>query len=992
MACATLGASWFESRQVLRLVSQHSPQGSGRLFPHFVCRVAGLPVRCLESLRADASRAAYLETRDVQARLDEAREPLTEALYQAIGGLDDKKMRRALLNIRRDVHNRRLPRASHLEAAADALSPELRDRLQHFRQLGLQQRQAEAELLATCEREVIEIRGRFQHAVEDEDFRRGLLLSSRTLAGELPRYIRAPAEKPGSKARQIERSLMRYFSRMVMKSTPFGTFCAIVPGRLSSSDPSVEAPDGGTPGAEAMIFDGDPRAKSSTLRLNKAIYAQLLGHLLSRPEIRHNLHVELNPTLQLEEGKWVFLAAVDNREVFQRLPPNPVLDLVRQLFDDRPHLPLAALIDELRTNPEVEASRDEAIAFLDRLLEIGFLRFRVGIREQEVNWDRPLRKILESVDDEHAALVCGFLEDLRTQIETYAAADLDRRRQILTTLGERIVGLFDELEAKVKPWSEMPPFYEDTGGAASLELSDAQLDSRLADELADYVRLTSRIAWPRTEQAAMRHFFDTFYGSDHGPVPLLRFYEDYYREHFKAHLERQQRGPGAQQPAEPKEGEVADEEGDESPAESYDVSNPFQLELVEAIQEASKGLGGRLRELWRESPEATEITLERDDLEEVLAPVPEGRTPCRSVSFFVQTLPGFAADGETALVANGYLNGYGKYFSRFLYLLPPEIEADLVASNRELSTQQLAEICGDAGFNANLHPPLLPWEVSYPTGESGAAEEQIKTSDLTAEPDPEDPGRLRLRRGSTGHEVVPVDLGFLNPRMRPPLYQLLSRFTPSASFTMSVPESPEEMPDEPVRYRPRITYRGRLVLARRQWRIYPDAFPKRRIKETEAEYFLRLQRWREELGLPEEVFMRVRVLPIRHQPQEAEADASPAEDQAPEKPAEAPAEPAVEAGQETGEETGEETAPTPRHTVRRRVRQHLHKPQYVDFRNPLLVDLFCRVTENLENYVVTLEERLPAAEHLAHGGEDRYVTELVLQVDFPESREGTDAP
>jgi hypothetical protein len=43
---------------------------------------------------------------------------------------------------------------------------------------------------------------------------------------------------------------------------------------------------------------------------------------------------------------------------------------------------------------------------------------------------------------------------------------------------------------------------------------------------------------------------------------------------------------------------------------------------------------------------------------------------------------------------------------------------------------------------------------------------------------------------------------------------------------------------------------------------------------------------------------------------------------------------------------------------------HLGKPQYVDFRNPLLVDLFSRMTENLETFQVILEERLPGRDHL----------------------------
>ncbi len=60
-------------------------------------------------------------------------------------------------------------------------------------------------------------------------------------------------------------------------------------------------------------------------------------------------------------------------------------------------------------------------------------------------------------------------------------------------------------------------------------------------------------------------------------------------------------------------------------------------------------------------------------------------------------------------------------------------------------------------------------------------------------------------------------------------------------------------------------------------------FPGRDRQESEAGYFLRIQRWREELDLPEEVFIRI----------------------------ESPA---------LGKRPG--------------LRDHLAKPQYVDFRNP----------------------------------------------------------
>ncbi|HET9209569.1 MAG TPA: lantibiotic dehydratase, partial [Thermoanaerobaculia bacterium] len=458
------------------------------------------------------------------------------------------------------------------------------------------------------------------------------------------------------------------------------------------------------------------------------------------------------------------------------------------------------------------------------------------------------------------------------------------------------------------------------------------------------------------EQANMRHFFDEHYVSDTAsePVPLLRFYEDYYREHLEGHLERQEQLK--EQPA----GDADEERDTETFAR---LSNPFRLELVEKLNEARHGLVRRIRKLWRAAPAAEEIVLERRDLEELAAGLPDLEAPFRSVSLFVQFVPG---DRETRdrIVLDEVLGGFGKYFSRFLYLLPEEVEKDLVASNRRLTRSELAEICGDASYNGDLHPPLLPEEIAYPTAEGGGAREQISVADLMVEPDPRRPFRVRLVNATTGREVIPVDLGFRNPRLRPLLFQMLSRMTPAAAFVLNPPVEPEEPEDggpeagsevsNRVVHRPRVSYRGRLVLARRRWTLPKAHFPGRDRRESEAGYFLRIQRWREELGLPEEVFIRIvdlkgesRVRPEKMWP---------------------------------GQVPPGRTAPGKRPGLR----DHLIKPQYVDFRNPLLVDLFSRMTENLETFEVILEERLPGRDQLISSGEERFVTEMILQVDFPE--------
>lgn len=910
-----------------------------QFFPHFVCRVAGVPAGGLEDLVAVESVAFSHALRKSEAELAQLRGPLSEALFEAVGGLEDPVLRRDLLRLKRDVHNLRPLDPSDLERVPQSLVPDL----ERYDRLTRSLRQAEARFEACFEAELARIRRRFQEAVADGDFRNGVLLASTTLFDEIERYTKADAGQPGAKARQVERSLLRYYTRTAVKTSPFSTFCAIVPGLLRDD-----------PAQGGAGFLGNPREKSSVVRLNKAMVPFLVQAITARPAVRLHLPVELNPTLRRMDGRWLFLTGAGRREVFQHLAPHPVLDLLLDLLKEPGPRPLGALAEALLE--EVEASEDTITAYLNRLLDAGFLRFRLGIREQDLDWDRSLCRLLEGLEDDLARRTVLFLQEYRRLADAYAEASLERRR----ALSERVAALVDGYFASVEETEGWLPgtetLFEDAGGKARLVLGLGDL----GDLLAEYARLIRPFIWLLGEQANMRHFFAEHYGSETGsetgsePVPLLRFYEDYYREHLEGHLERQEQLQV--QPA----GEA---DGERDPETFARLSNPFGLELVEKLNEARHGLVRRIRELWRAAPDAEEIVLERRDLEELAAGLPDLEDPFRSVSLFVQLVPG-DRENRDRIVLDEVLGGFGKYFSRFLYLLPEEVEKDLVASNRRLTRSELAEICGDASYNGDLHPPLLPEEIAYPTAEGGSAREQISVADLMVEPDPRRPFRVRLVNATTGREVIPVDLGFRNPRLRPLLFQMLSRMTPAAAFVLNPPVEPEEPQDggpeagpevsNRVVHRPRVSYRGRLVLARRRWTLPQTLFPGRDRRESEGGYFLRIQRWREELGLPEEVFVRIvdlkgesRVRPEKMWP---------------------------------GQVPPGRTSPGKRPGFR----DHLVKPQYVDFRNPLLVDLFSRMTENLETFEVIFEERLPGRDHLISSGEERFVTEMILQVDFPE--------
>ena len=87
----------------------------------------------------------------------------------------------------------------------------------------------------------------------------------------------------------------------------------------------------------------------------------------------------------------MFLTAIDSREVFQRLANNEVLQLIAGAHPGRRRAPtLGELIAALSADPQIEATPEEAEAYLDKLIEIGFLRFHTGIREQDSRLGHPL--------------------------------------------------------------------------------------------------------------------------------------------------------------------------------------------------------------------------------------------------------------------------------------------------------------------------------------------------------------------------------------------------------------------------------------------------------------------------------------------------------------------------------------------------------------------------------------------------------------------------
>jgi hypothetical protein len=247
-----------------------------------------------------------------------------------------------------------------------------------------------------------------------------------------------------------------------------------------------------------------------------------------------------------------------------------------------------------------------------------------------------------------------------------------------------------------------------------------------------------------------------------------------------------------------------------------------------------------------------------------------------SVAVFCQLSFDKSSSAARLIMRHGdFLPGYGKYFSRFLDAVPDVLLHATRRMNNELTSSCLAEICNDADFNANLHPPLLESQICVPPGYVAQELREIECRDLMVRRSRSGDG-LDLLDAQTERVVFPVDLGFQTALARPALVQFLARFSPTYAFNPPLPDlhsNHDSANTRSVECRPRITLEGQVVLARRRWSVPEELLPSSGRNESAADYFLRVNLWRQKLGLPVSVYAKVRNPPSGVRMADAGSDA-----------------------------------------------------------------------------------------------------------------------
>lgn len=239
--------------------------GRVAVFPHFICRISGLPAGSVDRLRADRCLQIVSKLLSIEQDIATGRDQISAILHTAIGGLEDQRARRALLQLRRHLYNGRCWSDPELGALKSYVAAQGWGDVVAFNGLVAARSALVTDLRESYRSDVAAIRRQIRRLVGQQDFQKGLMLSSEVLFEQLQRYLRS-CDVLTAQEERIERGILRYLTRMATKATPFGAFCTVLAGRVIQTRP------GGASNAGGMALRGHLCAKESRVRLNKASF------------------------------------------------------------------------------------------------------------------------------------------------------------------------------------------------------------------------------------------------------------------------------------------------------------------------------------------------------------------------------------------------------------------------------------------------------------------------------------------------------------------------------------------------------------------------------------------------------------------------------------------------------------------------------------------------------------------------------------------------
>jgi len=888
-----------------------------QIFPHSLVRYAGMDYRAFDEFKLEGATEILQKNQHILREKARLKLLICDGLYDLITAQTADENRQPLINLKRQIYNDKKITVQKLEASAHLFPVELALELKNYLSLEQSISNFHTANRTDFEHQLFRHQKKLQQLALAPSLQNGLLLSSPVLLEQLPGYLLKEPDAYRQKEQRITFSLLRYLSRMCFKTSPFSTFTYTGLMHLSQEQAGTTA-----------AFSKKVQHK---IRLNNGLFEYLKSILVHHPRINELMMVRLNKTATINAQKIHFLINFNNIESFQQLPATGLPLLIFHYFrNEQQVLNLAQLGEKISASIE-NASSVAIKTYLFKLVAAGLLELEMETSSINPKWDEQLLEFFHKTDskDPDIRQLINLFEQLRQFKSAYSEGNTAARTAILETAEHQFAatlkglqhtaGLtvppkdlhqnsesnpaaaFEALNFNPHHFSGRQLFYEDCYTPEPELLNEVLINefTEKADQLLNHL---SPVDLFRNERRKMTDFFLEHY-PENATVKVTDFYRAYY-----FHVKKPEK---------------------ESRATS----------TLTAPDEWEKAISIKLKTLTAGKPDA--IHLNHQFFEPFSTSKPVKRQYSRAL--FVQFYPTASTHPEERESMSGVINsvlpGMGKVSGRFLPLFTPEVSVDFFNYNSQLHPTILkAEINDASSFNANIHPPLLDYELALPGGNKSYPEhQQIQIDDLVLSFDQEK-DFLKLSYGEK--QVYTYDLCLESFYNRSNLYQLMAHFNeeeklflpPLISLVDTHYMNPEEEQAEEILSLPRITYEKTVVIRRKTWRIKTGSIPVQQVSESDYDYFIRLNEWRLKEELPVNIFLFLRKQSFF-------------------------------------------IKPLIRKEAKKAGLNDDYKPQFISFEQPLLIELFKRLLSRAGDHVI-IEEMLP---ELPSENQSEPVKEYLLQ-------------
>ncbi|MGH7202893.1 MAG: lantibiotic dehydratase, partial [Candidatus Levyibacteriota bacterium] len=800
-----------------------------QLFPYLLLRIAGGSYEEFKKTELKKTPRIITDISNLQKKQDQIKEQLSKQLYETIATTKDAKTRQVLIKVRRDTFNDR-PITYLSDEVQRTLAKSLQKLLKNYRSLYEKMQMLEKKGEELYAKEIEQSKKVFVKLLQKPNLQNGLLLSSDTILESIRKYIASHPEKKQTISKE-ERSFMEYVSRMYTKPSPFSTFTHVGLGTFGNSN-------------DTLLSASKKMKVKSHVQLNHALYQYLFGLLVQHKEIRRFLPLKLNFTIKREEDRFVFLTNNRNLESFQRITTTPSLEIFYEIMHAKETWIYNDFIAEIVRRKIINAAQGDIEAYTDKLIAFGFFEFDLGVSGADRNWDVKLGEIVLPLTKETQVVkqLVTVLKQVKKLASQYEQAPPQQREKQLRKAYDifknacDLLGATEPVKKTIKNpqdsqkdeifqrtystefiFKQQKLWYEDTSVSEQMYVSSKVKKS--LEALGDLLGRMGPFDGCHEERERMRYFFQSNYGSEE-KVDLLRFYEDYYQKIKNS-------------------------------PEGKDIIYPLIEEWKVSNQNTLQSFTHHIKN-----------QLHQDEIQVKQQHIAHMPTISSSTSFgaFIQV---YEKEKKPILVLNGTVPGHGKMFSRFLYLFDHRVTDDLLSWNASQENGLLmAEATDASAFNGNLHEPLIPFEIRIPGGNySLPPSSRIDVNDIAVVYH-QGENRLLLEHKKNKQEIVVFDLGFEGTQQRSELFSLLASFTLGSHHNVSplikqINNMVEKnMTHDKVIILPRVLFEGQVVLQRKTWQVPQESFLVRSPGENDWTYLLRQNRWRESLGMPEEVFVR----------------------------------------------------------------------------------------------------------------------------------------